>query len=530
MPPGPRRIGLALFLSSLLQAGCREEARPAPVATPGPRAGGVLRFALTEPGGLDPARSEDTYQGLVIAQIFEGLVDLDSNLNVVPALAKSWIVDSDGLGYHFLIRENARFQNGRPVAAEDVAWSFLRAAKLPVTVAREHLAHIAGAHDVMAGKAPTISGVRVDGPRAVTLTLAEPYAPFLNTLATPQMRIVPRESVEAAGADFDHQPVGSGPFELQAWRPGDRIILKANERHWKGRPYLDSIEIDVAPGHDDGAFESFLKGDLDLASFGRAEQQRLPPGTPVVQRLEMAVTFLGLNLAEAPFDDPRVRRAAALSVDREAIVAASGRVAVATRGSVPLGMVGGPSHALAPDRDVDQARRVLAEAGHPGGRGLAMAHVWTNAMSPQTRATIQALAGNLEDVGIPVRQHAVSWRSLVETVDAGKAPAYLMTWVADTPDRDSFLGVLFHSRGSSNYLHYSDGEVDRLLAAASRQMDPMERIRLYDEVEKRVGAADVLIPLYSEETTFALRRGLKGVAVDPMGQINLAHAYWESGR
>jgi ABC-type transport system substrate-binding protein len=324
--------------------------------------------------------------------------------------------------------------------------------------------------------------------------------------------------------------VGTGPFELEEWRRGERIVLKASEGSWKGRPYLDRIQIDVTQGHDDSAFESFLKGDVDLAGFSKADRQRLPAGTAVVQRLEMAVTCLGLNVATPPFDDPRVRRAAALSLDREAILAASGRVGVPTRGIVPLGMMGGPPHVFAPAQDADEARKALEDAGRPGGRGLAVAHLWTNGMSPPSRATGQAIAQDLEAVGIPVREHAVSWPSLVETVDAGKAPAYLMTWVADTPDRDSFLGVLFHSHGANNYLHYADDDVDRLLSDARRQMDPAERIRLYDEVEKRVGAANVLIPLFSEQSTYAVRSGLQGVAVDPMGQISLARVYWESPR
>jgi oligopeptide transport system substrate-binding protein len=530
MPPGPRRVVLLLVLSSILQWGCRDDPRPAPDVDPSPRQGGVLRLALTEPSGLDPARAEDTYQGLVIAQIFEGLVDLDANLNVVPALAKSWIVDSDGLGYHFVLRASARFQNGRVVTADDVAWSFLRAARTPGGLAREHLAHIVGGAEAMAGKAPTISGVRVNGPRALTITLVEPYAPFLNTLATAQMRIAPRESVEAAGGDFAHRPVGSGPFRLQEWRRGEKIVLAASDGYWKGRPYLDRVEIDVTPGHDDRAFESFLAGEVDLAGFGKADRQRVPPGASVVQRLEMAVTCLGLNLATPPFDDPRVRRAAALSLDREAILEASGRVGLPTRGIVPLGMVGGPPQAFAPARGADEARKVLEDAGRPGGRGLAAAQLWANGTSPPTRATARAIARDLESVGIPVREHAVSWPALVGTVDAGKAPAYLMTWVADTPDRDSFLGVLFRSHGANNYLHYADPEVDRLLTAARREMDPAVRIRLYDEVEERVGAANVLIPLFSEQSTFAVRAGLQGVAVDPMGQISLAAVYWEPPR
>jgi ABC-type transport system substrate-binding protein len=520
-------LGALSLLVPVLLGSCRGDPAPPPPAVPSPGPGGTLRFALTEPASLDPARAEDSYEDLVIGQVFEGLVGLDSHLNVVPALAQSWVVDQGGLVYRFRIRDDASFHNGRAVTAEDVAWSFRRAARVPGSVAQVHLAHIAGVPEFEAGRASSISGLVARGAKELTVTLGEPYAPFLETLATTQLRIVPREEVEARGAGFSRRPVGSGPFELEEWRPGERIVLKAYPRHWRERAHLDSVEIDVAPGHDDRAMESFLKGEVDLADFGRADQDRLPAGTEVVERLLMAVTFLGLDLAHPPFDEPRVRRAAALSLDRDAIVTAGGRLAVAARGIVPLGMVGGPPHALAPARDVEEARRLLAEAGHPGGRGLAMADLWANGTSPPTLRAAQVVVADLVSVGIPVRLRSVSWQALVEAIDASRTPAYFMTWVADTPDRDSFLSVLFHSRGASNYLHYSDVVVDGLLADASRRIDPLQRVRLYDEVERRVEQANVLIPLYSEQSAYALRHGLRGVAVDPLGQINLSRVYWE---
>jgi peptide/nickel transport system substrate-binding protein len=524
-----RRLGLAPLLAAALFGCGGDEPHPAAAAPPRVRVGGTLRLALTEPGTLDPARAEDAYEGLVIGQVFEGLVDLDSNLNVVPALARSWVVDPGGLAYHFLIREGARFHNGRQVTAEDVVWSFERAARLSGSVAQVHLAGVVGAPEFLAGRAPTISGLRARGPRELTITLVEPYTPFLETLATTQLRVVPREEVDGRGAGFSHQPVGTGPFEVAEWRAHERLVLKANLRHWKGRPYLDSVEIDVTPGHDDGAFEAFLRGEVDLADLKRADKERLPAGATTIERLQMAVTFLGLNVASPPFGDPRVRRAAALSLDRDAIAAGGGRLTVPTRGIVPFGMMGGPPHALAPHRDTEEARKLLADAGHPAGRGLRVADLWANGTSPPNRGSVEAVAKDLAAVGIRVRLRSVSWPEMVKTVDAGKASAYFMSWVADTPDRDSFLGVLFHSRGASNYLHYSDPEVDRLLADARRERDPLKRIALYDAVENQAGAANVLIPLYSEQSAYALRRGLQGFAVDPLGQIDLARVYWQPG-
>jgi ABC-type transport system substrate-binding protein len=105
-----------------------------------------------------------------------------------------------------------------------------------------------------------------------------------------------------------------------------------------------------------------------------------------------------------------------------------------------------------------------------------------------------------------------------------------MTWVADTPDRDSFLGVLFHSKGANNYLHYSDPETDRIIDAARRDMDPLDRVRLYSLVEERVGAASVLIPLFSAANVYVVRSGLQGFTLDPMGLVNLSRLSWEAPR
>jgi len=223
-----------------------------------------------------------------------------------------------------------------------------------------------------------------------------------------------------------------------------------------------------------------------------------------------------------------VRRAIALSLDRSAMVAAADRIAVASRGVVPEGIAGGGPHAFAPDRDLAAARQLLAAAGHPEGRDLPALDFWANRSNPSVRAVAAAVARNLGEIGVHVRERTSSWAQFLDAVDSRTAPIYLLTWVADTPDRDSYLGILFHSRGTSNYLHYSDPQVDRLLEHAREERDPTARIRLYGEAEERIGAANVLIPLFSQANAYAVKPGLEGFTLDSFGNSDWRRLWWSA--
>jgi oligopeptide transport system substrate-binding protein len=512
-----------------ISGGCSKPSPALPSPSPVPRYGGTFRLALTEPKGLDPAQSEDAYQWLLMEQIFDGLVDVDANLNVRPELARTWTVSPDGLVYDFELRNDAHFHNGRPVTAEDVAYSLLRAARVPGGMAREYVVRIRGGREAAEKKARSIEGIEVVDAHRVIMRLDHAYAPFLATLAIPQFRVVPREEVEGREAAFSRHPVGSGPFKFVEWRQGDRLSLSANESYHGGRPYLERVEVHFG-GWADTQLEHFLQGELDMAVLGRDDLKRIPPGTPTYQKLELSVMCLGLNLACTPLKDPRIRSAVALSLDRQAIVEASGRVAVPSRAVVPDGMPGGIPHGLSSERSVEQARRLLVDSGHPGGAGLPMIDLWANLTSPSVQATADTVARNLGEVGIKVRERTSAWSKFLEVLDSKQAPMYLVTWVADTPDRDTYLRLLFHTDGPNNLINYSDPQVDRLLDAATGEMDPEQRGRLYAAVEERVGAANVLIPLFSEANCVAIQSGLHGFAVDPFGQTDLRRVWWNAPR
>lgn len=515
-------------LAALALAACRERP-PLTAASPSPRVGGTFRFAMTRPPGLDPALSEDAYQWQLMEEVFDGLVGLDPDLNVVPSLARTWTVSPDGLSYTFGLWPEARFHNGRTVTAEDVVYSFLRAARVPGGLAGAYVGHIRGMPEAVKGGVTTVEGMEVVDASTLVIRLARPYAPFLATLAIPQLAIVPREEVEGRGAGFARQPVGSGPFRVSEWRADDVLVLVANQSYHLGRPHLDRVEVRFADWWAD-AVDHFLRGEVDMALLGREDRAKLPKEVMVVQRLELGMMCLGLNTAFPPADDARVRHAIALSLDREAMVEASGRVALPSRGVVPDGIPGGGPRGFAPERDVAAARRVLAEAGHPEGRGLPELDLWANRNSDWVRRTAAVVARNLGEIGVKVRERTAAWSEFLDQINARRTPAYLITWVADAPDRDAYLGVLFHSRGVNNYLGYADPEVDRLLEAARASLDPLERMRLYGSAEERIGAANVVLPLFSQANAFAIRPALQGFTMNSFGITDLRRLWWAAPR
>jgi ABC-type transport system substrate-binding protein len=212
------------------------------------------------------------------------------------------------------------------------------------------------------------------------------------------------------------------------------------------------------------------------------------------------------------------------------MVEASGRLAVPSRGVVPDGLPGGGPRGFAPERDVAAARRALAEAGHPDGRGLPALDLWANRNSDWVRRTAEVVGRNLAEIGLKVRERSAAWSEFLDRMNARRTPAYLITWVADAPDRDAYLGVLFHSRGVNNYLGYADPEVDRLLEAARAALDPLERMRLYGDAELRIGEADVVLPLLAQANAFATRPGLQGFTLNSFGLTDLRRLWWAAPR
>jgi peptide/nickel transport system substrate-binding protein/oligopeptide transport system substrate-binding protein len=334
-----------------------------------------------------------------------------------------------------------------------------------------------------------VAGLRALDDYTLEITLSQPYAPFIAILGMPQASVVPREEVARLGEQFGRQPIGTGPFSFVTWEPEKSIVLQANENYFEGRPFLDGIHYRI-----------FTTRDIQtvLAAFEKHEIEDTPIPAPDLQRLRdnpqyrffsrplLATLFLWLNTRNSALQQRSVRQAINYAINRTAMnsIIRNNRFEQA-RGMLPLGMPGYNPHLVGYPYDPERARQLLAEAGYPDGQGLPPLALWSSVKSPEAQAEHEAIKRDLQAVGITLELHtAESWQRFEADI-LGKPPGalYRYAWYADFPDPDNFLFVLFHSQSATNFAHYSNPEVDRLLEQAQRENDYLKRVTLYREAE-----------------------------------------------
>lgn len=530
-----RRAGLVLA-TMLAVSACAgaQDPEPDPVDAFVPR-GGTFRLAQDAPGTLDPARMDDSYEAIIINQLFDGLLAFDPNLGTVPRLAAHWEISEDGRVYTFQLRRDAAFHDGSPVSAHDVVFSLSRVFRLDpeqTGLAREYLSRIAGSGAYTTGAADRIHGLESLDDHTVRITLDQPYASFLAVLASEMARVVPRDYVMRVGdAEFARRPIGSGPFRFAEWRP-ERVVLTAFEGYRFGRAHLDSLVFEIPTGsHRDYASERFLRGELSAVEvpFNNVDGFRAHDGIDIHSRQELSLTYMALNMGIAPFDDKRVRQAMAMAIDRDAIRRLHEGTRLLPAGVLPPGMPGfDPEPKLRP-YDPTRARELLADAGFPGGEGLPVIDHMTANSSAGEKLLHRELRRQLAKVGIDFRTRYLDWLAFDEAIRTDDFLTYTLTWVADIPDPDSFLYPLFHTSGSNNLNHYSNHRVDRLLTEGRLSRSNGTRWSLYRDAERLVLDDAPIVALYHPVALIAVQDHIGGVAVTPLGIGNLPmEMFWMS--
>jgi peptide/nickel transport system substrate-binding protein/oligopeptide transport system substrate-binding protein len=493
-----------------------------------PQYGGEYRVPLEgEPISLDPARFTGIYAMNVAANLFDGLVEFDSNLNVVPAIARVWKISRDHRTYTFRLQRGVKFHNGREVTADDFVYSFSRIlnpdTKSPVA---SMFKHIVGAASFYEGKSETISGLRAKDRYTLMIELKEPFTPFLSILAMIHAKVVPKE---AMGEDFGKRPVGTGPFRFRSWQPGHQIVLEANNDYFEGRPFLDILRFSIYPNIEwEKIFKDFEEGLL--------EQSFIPSGkynlimtkgdlkkAELISKPGLNLVYIGMNMTVAPFNDRRVRQAVIYAVDRQKIVKEiTKRGSIPAKGIMPPGIAGYDPHVEAYPYDPRKARDLLAEAGYPEGRGLSPIEIWTVSKSESVKNELEAYQRYLAEVGIQlVPKVADNWKEFVKRINDKKAPMFYAAWYADFPDPDNFLYVLCHSKSKTNRMGYRNMDVDSLLEQARGELDYMKRVELYRKIEKIVMQDAPLICQHVNSFNYAFQPWVKGVKMSHMGSIYL---------
>ena len=461
------------------------------------RFGGVYRRPLTgNPSSLDPAYATDVYAYTVVNQIFDGLVQFDSHLNPVPAIAGFWEASVDGQVWIFYLRQGVRFHNGREVTAEDFVYSFTRildpAVRSPVT---DSFNYIRGVEDFQAGKTPQVEGLQAPDRYTLQISLKEPYAPFLSALAMSNAKVVPREEVEKLGKQFGQHPVGSGPFAFVRWEQRQDIVVQAYNFYYEGRPFLDQIVFNISTDKQfEEDFATFLKGELEETIVPSAKEEeirknpRYRPYTYLTKPL-LHLLYIGLNTQKAPFTDRKVRQAFNYAINRKTIVEniRQGVCSVPAKGILPPGMPGYDPDLVGYYYNPRRAKQLLAEAGYPGGKGIPVLELWFSSKENTARKELEAYQKDLAALGIKVEIHqAADWPTFMTILEERKPAMFRLAWYSDIPDPDNFFYPLLFSQSKINRTLYRNPQVDRLLEEARSRTDYQQRIRLYRAIEHLV--------------------------------------------
>jgi ABC-type transport system substrate-binding protein len=475
--------------------------------------GGTLTLLFADPPTFDPHLAEDNISGLLVNEIFGGLVTIEPfNFAVVPDLAESWEISEDGVNYTFNLRPDAKFHDGKPLTAQDVKWSIERVAdpELVSPVVDQYLNDIVGVQARLDDAASEVSGVQVVDDHTVRFTIDAAKAYFLAKMTYPTGFVLDQENV-GLGESWFETPNGTGPFRLDEYVIGETIRLGRNEYYHLGPPHLDEVDMILSGGSRMILFEN---DEIDVTGVGLADLERiLDPSSPLNPLVHpyparFTTSYIGLNVDQAPLDDPKFRKALNLAFDRDQIAS------VVYEGAVR------PAKTVIPPRfpsfnpnldpypyDPEEARRLLAESKYGADPDsiprliLSISGSLGAAVPLGLEVILQAWE---QELGLQVEIQQTEWATFLEDVNDEKYQMFSLAWGADYPDPENFLDLLFHSRSEGNRTNYANPEVDAILEQARVEQDPARRFELYNQVEEMILADAPWVLLWNDEDWYFL--------------------------
>ena len=488
----------------------------------GQAAGGGKTLVIgiaADPTGLDPEAVENNTSGFIMATIYDSLVRYrPGSVEVEPGLAERWEIAPDGKKYTFQLRPRVAFHDGTPLNAESFVQGIARQFDKASPINIYNSGPVEGYEAFTYGANP---GYRATGEMTVEFTLEEPSAAFLSSLAMVWNGVVSPAAAAKFGKDFRNNPVGTGPFVFKEYRPRDQVILEANAGYWRGKPKLDRIVFKILPDPQ-AALLAMRRGEVHiLADVGAATipALRQEAGVELLTQPGLAICGVALPCDTKPFDDVRVRRAMNLAVDKAAIDKALYQgLAVPMTSPLPPAQWGHDTAVAGYGYDPEQAKRLLAEAGVSGLRIELLTYNSPRGYNPAGADLAVAVQGYLKRVGVEADVRRMDMGAFLSTVRSGKYAGLRMGgWTGDNGDPDNFVGALFASKEIpiGNTAHYSNAEVDKLLAEAARTVDHDRRVALYDDIQKRIVDDAPWIFINSVLQARAVRKEVKGYQLNP---------------
>ena len=462
---------------------------------------------------LDPQATNDVASSGAMLQIYETLVTVDDDNNVHPQLAEKW-EKTDDRTYKFYLRKGIKFHNGEEMKASDVKYTIERAMSPKGAAIQNYSSEV--------------DAVEIVDDYTVIIKTKRPSTPFLASLSHTWASILNEKATEAAGDNYGMHPVGTGPFEFLSWNKGDRLTLERFDGFHGNKPAYRTLVIRAITEPTNRTIE-LESGAVDIAykittnDIKRVEENK---NLKLMRIMDNSTAYMGFNCEKAPFSDVRVRQAISMAIDTVGI----NKVVFRGVGQAPTGPIA-PNVKYADKtlpvhkRDVEGAKKLLAEAGYPNGFD---AEIWTNDKKERVdMATI--IQSELAEVGINVKIKVLEWGAYLDGLKAKRHDMFIIGWVATVPDPDFAVGAVFHSsmKGKMNFAFFGDDQVDALIEKGKTFPDGPERAKVYKDLQKLLNEKCPWVYLLNDEQICGLRKNVQGFEPSPRGYHILYNVYFE---
>jgi ABC-type transport system substrate-binding protein len=508
-------------------------------------------FRYNESNGissLDPAFARDLENMWAVNQLFDGLVELDSSLNIAPLIARSWEISEDGKTYTFHLREDVRFHESplfevpseRYVTAYDVFFSFNRIVEQRIASPGQW---VFAEVDFTDGK-----GFEVVDNQTFRIRLVRAFPPFLGMLSMQYCNVVPKEVVEHYGEDFRSNPIGTGPFKFAFWMENVALVYHKNPYFWQkdedgvALPYLDAVKIDFVRDMS-AEFMGLVKGQYDFMSgihpaykdelldpYGNLnfgfEEQIYFQHKPFIKTDYIGILVDGdLEMVQnSALSDKRVRQALNFAVDRSRMVRflRNNAVYAAGHGFIPKGLKGYEENSsFGFDFNLEKAAELLVESGFPGGKGIEQIELATTSDYVDLCEFLQHAWAQ---IGIDVQVEVMPSAVQREKVSRSQVMLFRKSWLADYPDAENFLGLFKSSNfcpQGPNYTHFKSELFDSYYNEAIHAVNDSLRWKLYTQMDSLIMNESPIIPLFYDQVSHFIRNEVVDFETNPLNMLEL---------
>lgn len=530
---------LCIMLMSAVFAGCSKEEEKKPEATK-PTIDQYLVYNMTsEPDSIDPARSTSTTAGEIEIHVFEGLTRIKENNSPGQGVAEKWDISEDGLKYTFHLRKDAKWSDGQKVTANDFDYAWKRV--LDPAIGSEYanqLFYVKNAREYFEGKAKLEDvGIKVVDEYTLEVILHSPCPYFLELCAFHTLNPVRKDIVEKNPDSWYTNPetyIGNGPFKMTKWVHNDSMEFVKNENYWDSKNIKLTKMKWVMINDEQASLAAWEGGALDVAqTFPGSEAPRLIQEGKLVTTPRLGTYYLKLNVTRKPLDDPRVRKALTLAINRKQLIDAATRTGEKPAlAFVPPGVADADTSKefrttggeYFPDQDIQKAKALLAEAGYPDGKGFPQLEYLYNT-SESHRIIAEAIQDMWkQNLGIDIKLTNQEFKVYLDSQDKLAYDVSRSGWIGDYMDPMTFIDM-FVTNDGNNDTGWSNSQYDELVKKAKTEADQAKRMQYMHDAEAILMEEMPVCPIYFYVNKNLIKSKVKGIHVSLTGALTFDHAY-----